>query len=133
MIGGSEFEYRNQINRAMNGTFQPASTFKPIYYSAAISSGAYTPASRFFDGPTVFYNPDGSPYTPMNYQGEWKGNVLLRTALANSMNIPSIKVLNNIGFDPAIERAARLYGISDSAEINDFFPKVLELWLHYNA
>jgi len=129
MIGGSEFEWRNQINRAMTGTFQPASTFKPIYYSAAISSGAFTPASRFFDGPTVFWNPDGSAYTPMNYQGEWKGNVLLRTALANSMNIPSIKIMDNMGFDPAIERAAKLYGISNPVEINDMFPKLLTLAL----
>jgi len=129
MIGGSKFERSNQLNRALDGTLQPGSTFKPIFYSYAISSGIYTTASRIFDGPTVFYSSDGSPYTPLNYRGEWKGNVLLRTALANSMNVPSIKIMEGIGFDPAIERAANLYGMTDPTEISNTFPRVFPLAL----
>ena len=102
MIGGSKFERNNQFNRALNGTLQPGSTFKPIYYSYGISSGIFTTASRIFDGPTVFKSPDGQAYTPLNYPGEWKGNVLLRTALSNSMNIPSTKIMEAIGLDAAI-------------------------------
>ena len=129
MIGGSKFERSNQLNRALDGTLQPGSTFKPIYYSYAISSGIYTTASRIFDGPTVFYSSDGSPYTPLNYRGEWKGNVLLRTALANSMNVPSIRIMEGIGFDAAIDRAADLYGMTDPVEISATFPKVFPLAL----
>ncbi|MBI9097631.1 MAG: PBP1A family penicillin-binding protein [Spirochaetaceae bacterium] len=129
MIGGSKFERGNQLNRALDGTLQPGSTFKPIYYSYAISSGQLTTASRIFDGPTVFYSPDGQPYTPLNYRGEWKGNVLLRTALANSMNVPSIKVMETIGFDAAIERASNLYGMTDPMEISKTFPRVFPLAL----
>ena len=129
MIGGSKFERGNQLNRALDGTLQPGSTFKPIYYSYAISSGLFTTASRIFDGPTVFTSPDGQPYTPLNYRGEWKGNVLLRTALANSMNVPSIRVMEGIGFDPAIERAANLYGMTNPIEISDTFPRVYPLAL----
>jgi penicillin-binding protein 1A len=129
MIGGKKFERGNQLNRALDGTLQPGSTFKPIFYSYAISSGLFTTASRIFDGPTVFYSPDGQPYTPLNYLGEWKGNVLLRTALADSMNVPSIRIMEGIGFDAAIERAAKLYGMTDPVEISNTFPKVFPLAL----
>ncbi len=129
MVGGSKFEWGNQNNRALNGYLQPGSTFKPIFYSYAISSGQFTLASRIFDGPTVFYSSDGRPYTPLNYIGEWKGNVLLRTALAQSMNVPSIKIMEGIGFDAAIERASRLYGMSDPTEISNTFPRVFPLAL----
>lgn len=129
MIGGSKFEQGNQLNRALYGKLQPGSTFKPIFYSYAISSGTFTTASRIFDGPTVFTSPDGQPYTPLNYRGEWKGNVLLRTALAHSMNVPSIKIMDGIGFDNAIERASKLYGMTDPVEISETFPRVYPLAL----
>lgn len=129
MVGGKKFERGNQLNRALDGTLQPGSTFKPIYYSYAISSGLFTTASRIFDGPTVFYSPDGQPYTPLNYIGEWKGNVLLRTALSKSMNVPSIKIMEGIGFDAAIERASKLYGMTDPTEISKTFPRVFPLAL----
>ena len=48
----------------------------------------------------VFWNDDGIPYTPQNFMGEWKGPVTLRYALATSMNVPSIQVLDKVGFDP---------------------------------
>jgi len=129
MVGGSKFERGNQNNRALNGYLQPGSTFKPIYYSYAISSGAFTLASRIFDGPRVFTSPDGQPYTPLNYRGEWKGNVLLRTALAQSMNVPSTIIMEGIGFDAAIERASRLYGMTNPTEISNTFPRVFPLAL----
>ncbi|MBB6479055.1 penicillin-binding protein 1A [Spirochaeta isovalerica] len=129
MIGGSKFERGNQLNRALQGSLQPGSTFKPVFYSYAISSGLFTTASRIFDGPTVFTSPDGQPYTPLNYRGEWMGNVLLRTALANSMNVPSIKIMEGIGFDAAIERASRLYGMTDPVQISETFPRVFPLAL----
>jgi penicillin-binding protein 1A len=129
MVGGSKYESGNRNNRALRGFLQPGSTFKPVFYSYAISSGLFTTASRIFDGPTVFYSSDGTPYTPLNFQGEWKGNVLLRTALAHSMNVPSIKIMEGIGFDAAIERAAKLYGMTDPMEISNTFPRVFPLAL----
>ncbi len=129
MIGGSEFSRTNQFNRAVDGELMPGSTFKPLYYSAAISSRKYTPATRIYDGPKVFRSPDGSSYTPMNYKGEWEGAVRLREALAHSMNVPSITVLEGIGFEAAINRASRLLGISDPVEIGRRFPRVYPLGL----
>ncbi len=129
MIGGSKFESTNQFNRAVQSTVQPGSSFKPLYYSAAISSRKVTPATMIVDAPVVFWNDDNTPYIPLNFKGEWKGRVLLRQALAHSMNVPSLKVLDTIGFDPAITRASTLLGITDPAEIERIFPRKYPLGL----
>ena len=129
MVGGSKFETGNQFNRATQAKVQPGSAFKPLYYSAAISSRRFTPASMITDAPVAFVNDDGTEYVPLNYKGEWKGRVLLRTALARSMNVPSLKVLDEIGFDAAIERSSRMLGISAAEEIEDTFPRKYPLGL----
>lgn len=129
MVGGSEFNRNNQFNRAMQAKVQPGSSFKPLYYSAAISGGEFTAATRLYDGPEVFISPDGTPYTPGNYAGRWNGNVLLRNAVARSLNIPAIKVLEAIGFDAAIERSAALLGITDPQVIAETFDRVYPLGL----
>ncbi|MDE0023266.1 MAG: PBP1A family penicillin-binding protein [Spirochaetaceae bacterium] len=129
MVGGSEFGTGNQFNRATQAKLQPGSAFKPLYYSAAISSGRLTPATMITDAPAIFVNDDGTPYIPLNYKGEWTGRVLLRTALARSMNVPSLKVLEEIGFDAAIERASRMLGVETPAEIEATFPRKYPLGL----
>jgi penicillin-binding protein 1A len=129
MVGGSKFENTNQFNRAVQSTVQPGSAFKPLYYSAAISSRKVTPATMIVDAPVVFWNDDNTPYIPLNFKGEWKGRVLLRNALAHSMNVPSLKVLDTIGFDAAVTRASTLLGITDPAEIETIFPRKYPLGL----
>jgi len=113
MVGGREFETRNQFNRAVDAAVEPGSSFKPLYYIAAIEDQVITPATMIYDSPVVFWNDDGSPYTPENYRGEWEGPVLARYALAHSMNVPSLKVLDRVGFDSALSTAAALLGISE--------------------
>jgi penicillin-binding protein 1A len=129
MVGGRKFESTNQFNRAVQSKVQPGSSFKPLYYSAAMSSKQLTPATMIVDAPVVFWNDDGTPYVPLNYKGEWKGRVLLRYALAHSMNIPSLKVLDAIGFDAAITRASRMLGFDDPSEIEAVFPRKYPLGL----
>ena len=114
MVGGSKFESRNQFNRAVDAAIEPGSAFKPLYYSAAIEYRVITPATMIYDSPVVFWNDDNTPYSPENYRGEWEGPVLARYALAHSMNVPSLKVLDRIGFDRALSTAARLLGIQES-------------------
>jgi penicillin-binding protein 1A len=113
MIGGSQFEARNQFNRAVDARVEPGSSFKPLYYAAAIEEEAITPATMIYDSPVVFWNDDGTPYTPKNYRGEWEGPVLARFALARSMNVPSLRILERVGFDAALETASNLLGIPD--------------------
>ncbi|MDR2517653.1 MAG: PBP1A family penicillin-binding protein [Spirochaetaceae bacterium] len=129
IIGGSRFDESNQFIRATQGQIMPGSSFKPLYYSAAIDLGKFHPASLIFDLPMVFYNEDHTPYIPLNFRGEWKGSVLLTDALAQSMNVASLKVLDAIGFDAAIDRAALLLGISDPEVKRRTFPRVYPLGL----
>ena len=114
LVGGSKFDQENQFIRAVQSKIQPGSTFKPLYYSAAIDSRKFTAASNISDTPVVFHTADGKPYIPQNFRGEWMGNVSLWYALIHSMNVPSLKILDGIGFEAAINRAVDLLGISDS-------------------
>jgi penicillin-binding protein 1A len=129
IIGGSKYDESNQLIRATQGNIQPGSSFKPLYYSAAIDTRKFTASSLIYDVPVVFHNEDGTPYIPLNFKGEWKGSVLLYNALAHSMNVPSLKVLDTIGFDAAIDRAAALLDITDPAQIRRTFPRVYPLGL----
>ncbi|MDR0457109.1 MAG: PBP1A family penicillin-binding protein [Treponema sp.] len=129
IIGGSRYDESNQLIRATQGNIQPGSSFKPLYYSAAIDTQKLTAASLIYDVPIVFHNEDGTPYIPLNFRGEWKGSVLLYDALSHSMNVPSLKILDAIGFDAAIDRAAALLGISDPVQIRRTFPRVYPLGL----
>jgi penicillin-binding protein 1A len=129
IVGGSQYNESNQLIRATQGNIQPGSAFKPLYYSAAIDTQKFTASTLIYDVPIVFHNEDGTPYIPLNFRGEWKGSVLLYNALAHSMNVPSLKILDSIGFDAAIDRAAALLDITDPAQIRRIFPRVYPLGL----
>jgi penicillin-binding protein 1A len=129
IVGGSRYDESNQLIRAVQGNIQPGSAFKPLYYSAAIDTKQFTAASLIYDIPIVFHNEDGTPYIPLNFRNEMVGSTLFYNALSHSMNIPSIKVLDAIGFDAAIDRAAALLGYNDPAFIRRNFPRVYPLGL----
>ena len=133
IVGGSKYDETNQLIRATQANIQPGSSFKPLYYSAAIDSRKFTASTLIYDIPIVFHNEDGTPYMPLNFRGEWKGSTLLYNALAQSMNVPSLKILDAIGFDAAIDRAAALLDITDSAQIRRVFPRVYPLGLGINT
>ena len=132
MIGGSDFETK-QYNRAVDATVQPGSTVKPLYYSAAISNRIITPATRLYDGPVVFFDESGNPYEPLNYLGDWEGSVLARYAMATSMNVPSIQVLDKVGFNAAIERMSKMMGLYDKRNDEVLFPRGFPLGLGVTA
>lgn len=72
---------------------QPGSSIKPINYATGLALG-YTASTPFVDMKTCFQNPGGQPaYCPMNYDGKFHGVVQMRYALANSLNIPAVKML----------------------------------------
>ncbi len=94
-------DYFQQPNGAFNVTTaerQPGSSLKPLLYSLAMQKG-YTSATSFDDSPTTFVLPGADPYHPINYDGKFHGRVSLRTALANSYNIPAVKALYSVGID----------------------------------
>ncbi|MBT6401536.1 penicillin-binding protein [candidate division WWE3 bacterium] len=86
---------------------QPGSSIKPVTYALALENG-YTPASVIEDE-KITYNFAGSkPYTPVNYDGKFHGKVTLRTALANSYNIPAVKLAAALGPDQIVEFGRKL-------------------------
>ncbi|MGB1251905.1 MAG: transglycosylase domain-containing protein, partial [Candidatus Promineifilaceae bacterium] len=98
MVGSLDYRdesIRGQVNMA-RAPRQPGSTIKPFVFLASMLQG-YTPATLFWDVPTAF--PDGinPDYEPKNYDNDFHGPMLLRTALANSYNIPAVKALEAVG------------------------------------
>lgn len=109
MVGSADF-YNEEIDGQVNVALalrQPGSAIKPLTYVAAFERG-WTPATLIWDLPTAF--PDGvnPPYVPRNYDGRFHGPVLVRSALANSYNVPAVKALQFIGIPALKEMAARL-------------------------
>ena len=129
IVGGSQYNETNQLIRATQARVMPGSAFKPLYYSAAIDSRKFTMATLIYDAPVVFFAANGEAYVPNNYQGTWRGPVLLYEALGLSLNIPSLKILDGIGFDAAIDRAAALLDITEPADKARTFPRVYPLGL----
>lgn len=88
---------------------QPGSSIKPIMYSLALEKN-YTSASIIDDAPITFQLGGGYTYKPVNYDGRFHGRVTLRLALANSYNIPAVKVLNSIGVENFVQHG-KLMGL----------------------
>lgn len=89
---------------------QPGSSIKVVNYAAALEDG-FTASSVLDDNPIVFRTFGSPPYEPVNYDGRFHGPTPLRYALANSYNIPAVKVLAKIGV-PAMINKGRLMGIT---------------------
>ncbi len=116
MVGGYDFA-RNQFNRALQAKRQTGSSFKSIVYAAALDKG-YTPATLVQDTPLVFEGRDASnvegqdsdmqKWKPSNHGEKFSGDILFRTALSKSLNIPTVKILESIGVSWALEYARRL-------------------------
>lgn len=107
MVGGRDFK-NSQFNRAIQSRRQPGSAFKPIIYAAALDKG-YTPATVIIDSPVVYKdNEMDFKWKPKNYGRKFHGPTLLRQALAKSYNVITVKILQDIGIDYAIEYARTL-------------------------
>lgn len=104
---------------------QAGSTLKPLIYAAAFESRLLTAASILDDSPTGFAAAGGL-YAPQNYDRDFKGLVTARTALAASLNIPAVKVLDVIGLDRGYSALSRL-GLEVDAEAPDFYGYALAL------
>jgi penicillin-binding protein 1A len=110
MVGGRDFAL-SQFNRATQSEREVGSSFKPYVYTTAIEAGA-KPEDIIVDGPVSFYTPNG-PYTPHNYEGDYKGAMTLLNAFAESRNIPALKLADRAGIRKVIETAHR-FGVTSN-------------------
>ncbi len=111
MVGGKDYYDPNGGNYNVTTALrQPGSTIKVVTYSAALMNG-YTGATTIQDTPVSFASPGSPPYSPANYDGRFHGNVTLRNALGNSINIPAVKTLNQIGVSTMVNLGKKM-GIS---------------------
>jgi len=97
LVGGFDFN-RNKFNHVTQAWRQPGSSFKPFIYSAALEKG-YTPASVIPDEPIVISAAEtgSQAWEPRNYDGKYEGPMTMRTGLARSKNMVSIRLLKSIG------------------------------------
>jgi 1A family penicillin-binding protein len=112
MVGSKDFNDENidgQVNVALRPR-QPGSSIKPLTYLAAFERG-WTPATLIMDVPVEYPDGAGGIYKPVDYDGKFHGPVLLRSALANSYNVPAVKALEFVGV-PALKEMARRLGIT---------------------
>jgi len=103
MVGSADYydeEHAGQINMSIQPR-QPGSSIKPMTYTAAFEKG-WTPSTLIWDVPSEFPpsgdpNDPRDPYKPVNYDERFHGPVTVRTALANSYNVPAVKTLDFVG------------------------------------
>ncbi|ACO80645.1 Penicillin binding protein 1A [Azotobacter vinelandii CA] len=106
LVGGFSFEQSN-YNRAAQAKRQPGSSFKPFIYSAALDRG-FTAASLINDAPIVFVDPYlDTVWRPKNDTNTFLGPIRMREALYKSRNLVSIRLLQNMGIDYALDYISR--------------------------
>src|ERR1022692_2988060 len=110
MVGGRDFNL-SKFNRATQALRQVGSSFKPYVYTAVIDHGG-SPDDTIVDAPVTFQTASG-PYSPHNYDARFEGTITLRRALAQSRNIPALKLADRVGIRTVIEYAHR-FGITSN-------------------
>ena len=108
MVGGRDFNL-SKFNRATQALRQVGSSFKPYVYTAVIDEGG-RPDDAILDAPTTFPTASG-PYAPHNYDEKYEGTITLQRALAQSRNIPALKLADRVGIR-TVEDYARKFGIT---------------------
>ncbi len=116
MVGGKSYP-ENQFNRAVSGSRQPGSAFKPFVYLTALQQPGFSPSTRYKSEPTVFtYDEGRKTYTPSNFANKYpNAEIDLREAISKSDNIYAVQSILQVGADKVIDTAHRL-GITSPLE-----------------
>ncbi len=119
LVGGRDFN-ESKFDRATQALRQVGSSFKPYVYTTVIDKGA-SPDETVLDEPVTFETVSG-PYSPHNYDEKFEGTITLRRALAQSRNIPALKLASKVGINSVINYAER-FGIT--AKMPPYLPVAL--------
>lgn len=110
MVGGVEYD-RNQYNVITQGHRQPGSAFKPFVYACALETGDIAPNSRLSNERFVWKDPaTGQAWRPKNSSGRYGGTTSVASAIAWSINMPAIRVMERIGPRTFVPMAKRIFG-----------------------
>ena len=123
-VGGYSFTSSSQHDHVSQIRRQPGSSFKPIVYVAAIEERDITPSTRFLDERVKF---EGD-YSPRNYDNRYYGEVTVHKALARSLNVVAVKILEKTGYTRIFDIIQKGLDLSDS-ELHQRFGKTLSLAL----
>ena len=110
MIGGRDFS-KWQFNNAVQAKRQPGSAFKPIVYTVAIDNG-YPPTYELLNQPVVLIQPDGTRWSPPNYDGSTGGPTTLREALKRSLNMVAARLVQEVIPPQEVVAAAKQFGLT---------------------
>ena len=120
MAGGYDFS-SSEFNRATQAMRQVGSIFKPILYSAALEKGL-TESSKVLDSPVSYTDGLGRKWSPGNYDLRFKGEITIRQALAESRNVPAVKIADSIGIQNVVVMARR-FGLA--GRLDPYLPLAL--------
>ena len=112
MVGGRGKPQAGDFNRATHALRQTGSAFKPFVYAVAMDLG-YSPLDYVDDAPLTINVPGSGPYSPKNYDREFKGMITLTQALAESRNVPAVKVQELVGRD-LVRKVASEFGVAQN-------------------
>ena len=128
MVGSVDFNdnyISGQFNSAL-GLRQPGSAIKPILYASAFNLNKISPSTVLWDTPVNYEWQQGYYYSPTNYDDKYHGPVTARQALANSYNVPMVKLLHGLGIGEMLQTARRM-GIQSLGEDEEFYGLSLSL------
>lgn len=112
MVGGRKTPNAGDFNRATQAVRQTGSTFKPFVYAVAMDLG-YSPLDYVDDSPLCIYTPGSGDWCPQNYDRQFKGRITLTQALAESRNIPAVRVSEAVGRD-FVKQVATDFGLAQN-------------------
>jgi penicillin-binding protein 1A len=112
MVGGRNTPNAGDFNRATQAVRQTGSTFKPFIYAAAMDLG-YSPLDYVVDAPRCWYTAGSGDWCPQNYDKEFKGQITLTQALAESRNIPAVEISEAVGRD-LVKQVATDFGLAQN-------------------
>ena len=112
LLGGRNYSH-SQFNRAVSNNRLPGSSFKPFVYFTAMENLGFNPATVILDEPLKIETSREKYWEPKNFNEEYAGNIILKKALMKSINIVSVKLMQELGPEKVI-RNARKFGIKSS-------------------
>ena len=117
VVGGRETDTAGTFNRALDARRPIGSLVKPAVYLTALESGRYTAASLIDDAPIEMKLPDGSIWAPQNFEHNVNGSVTLAKALAESLNLATVKLGMDLGL-PKVADTLQSLGLESSTALN---------------